>query len=225
MFPTLQMKWLDNERKVTFVRVDKPPNLQRDYTMDYGIKADEILYEMGENFVMTEYGGTYETTPKDRNIRKKHNTWFFIPPSFSSKELLKFTSSKWTRTYRESPRIPPRQIDPPQIVEETIGSGAFRKKVFPGKKMRWTIVDTSPCYDMYNRPILIRESDNTYHTPNWEQRCKIHDYRRCIKRPYIAEQMVIFPDDHQPDTIAVANKPPSSFIVRFSGEDPYSPFF
>jgi len=209
------LEWVHNEKKVTFVRVDQPPNLQRDYTMDYGIRNDDMLYDLGSTFDMTDFAGTFETAPKMRNVRSKHNTLYFIPPGLSSKDLLSFQSTK-CKYYRESPRIPPRQIDPPYAVEETIGSGAFKKKVYPGKKMRYTLVDISPCYDMYNRPILIRETDNAWHTPNWDQRCHVHDYRRLVKRPYISEQMVLFADEHQPDKIAVANKPPSSYIVRFS---------
>jgi len=212
------LRWIRNRKRTTFVDVDKAPNLQRDYTMNYGNRnMSDLLNALGSAVGMVNYGGNFEAMPpKDRHVNKQHNMWYFIPSGVKSKELLKFQSSSWVRTYRESPRIPPRPIDPPQILEETIGSGAAKRGVLPGKKDRLVIVDTSSCYDMYNRPIIIRERDNTWHTPNWEERCQVHDSRRYIKRPYRAEQMVIFPDDHQPDKLAVANKPPSSFIVRFS---------
>jgi len=83
--------------------------------------------------------------------------------------------------------------------------------------------DSSPCYDMYNRPIIIRDTDNTWHTPDWDERRNLHDKRRYIKRPFIlAQDMILYPDENQPDKIAVPFKPPSSFIVCLETDNPNS---
>eukprot|EP01125_Pyxidicula_operculata_P007115 TRINITY_DN2425_c0_g1_i1.p1 TRINITY_DN2425_c0_g1~~TRINITY_DN2425_c0_g1_i1.p1 ORF type:complete len:570 (-),score=221.14 TRINITY_DN2425_c0_g1_i1:98-1807(-) len=202
--------------------LSKPPGLKKRVREDHlhvVFDDDIIREEMGEIFGTVDYPGTFEREPPAIvPIRKINNPWYYLPAGVKSQELIKFVRSRETTHYRESPRIPIRQTPPVRKVQERFASKMPVKPPVVGTpKAKWVMFDSSKCFDMYNRPIIVRHEDNTWSTPTWDERRQIHDRRRYIKRPYKLD--FVKPDEDQPDNIAVANKPPSSYRVKYEFED------
>lgn len=184
-----------------------------------GVMMDDQIEEgLAEIFGEVDFLGDYEGKPPEEiPIRKVRNPWFFINPALKSAELLKFLRSKESVYYRESSRIPAQRVDPVVPVSEPIASGTPPRRSVPNKRPPWTIFDISPSKTLYDRAIIIREKDGTWRTGNWEERRRVHDLRRMLKYPYHIP--FPWPDEKQPDGIPISAKPPSSFEVRYEGED------
>jgi hypothetical protein len=194
---------------------------------DRGFEIDEEHLQIddlfGKIFGSVDYPDDYFDTPDEIPIRKIHNPWYFVDPGVKSGNLLKFLRSKETRHYKEASRIPTQPYPKMQIYKEVLGKGIKPKPTPPHKKARCIYFDSSERFHMYDRPILVRDHDNTWRECTWEERRFIENSRRQIKYPY---HQPFQPDfDHQPDWIKVAHKPPSSFDVAWGNENYFDDVF
>jgi len=147
---------------------------------------------------------------------------YFIPHAVKSGELLRFVRSKYSIKYRASPRIPVRQVPAVRKFSDAQRSVLFGriapKKPPEGKPaVKKMYIDISDCYDMYNRPILVRDHNNEYRTANYEERRKVNDSRRYIKKP----AMIIpyfWPNENEMDYVRVIHRSPKGFQVQYDYE-------
>jgi hypothetical protein len=184
-----------------------------------GVMMDDTIEEgMGEIFGEVDFLNDFDgKPPAEIPIRKVHNPWYYINPALKSAELLKFLRSKESIYYRESSRIPAQRVEPVVAVSECLASGTLGRRSVPNKRPPWTCFDISPSKTLYDRQIVVREKNGTWRTGNWDERRRVHDLRRYLKYPYHIP--FAWPDEKQPDGIAISAKPPPSFEVRYEGED------
>jgi hypothetical protein len=207
---------LRKEGKETIVVPNRSYN-EHDFGFEIYMLRNQIANLVGEVDFPKEFKNVRS---KESFISKHQNTWYFMPPGINNQELLHFVRSRNSKRYRESPRIPPIQYPPPKKYEKFLPKG-FEPKVAvpPGRAKVMMYVDSSECYDMYTRPIMVQDSDNNRRDPTWDERREYFDSRRIIKRAYaLNEHMIIQPDNEQPDGQAVAHKPPERFIVKYQGD-------
>jgi hypothetical protein len=139
--------------------------------------------------------------------------WYFIDGNIKSDELLKFIRRQG-RYYRESPKIPKKEI-PPVVYFPLLPLSPYSiPQVYPGKyHNKYIIWDISKCYDLYNRPIVVRECDGRWRTGNWEERRWAEDFRKTIRYPYPIP--FIKPDETQRDRTHPDHRPPENYVVHF----------
>jgi hypothetical protein len=211
----IQAEKLTLEGKETIVVPDRSYS-ENDFGFEVYMLRNEIANLVGEVDFPKEFKNVRS---KESFISKHQNTWYFMPPGINNQELLHFVRSRNSKRYRESPRIPPIQYPPPNKYEKLLPKGFRPNVVPPGRGKVRTYVDSSDCYDMYTRPILVQDSDNNIRDPTWDERREYHDSLRIIKRAYrLNEHMIIQPDNEQPDGQAVEHKPPERFIVKYQGD-------
>lgn len=185
-----------------------------------GMKFDDQLENIfAEIFGSIDIPNTYDMKPPEEfGIRKMHNPWYYLNPGIKAAELIKFTRRAEARHYRECSKIPAQHVEPVVVMEDNVPSNVPpTRSCAVGKKSYYTMVDISSHTNLYNRHIVIRESDNTFRTANWAERRRVHDSRRHIKVPYHVP--FPWPDEDQLDTIPIQHKPPPSYRVYFHGED------
>jgi hypothetical protein len=187
-----------------------------------GKELDDVLEDgfaeiFGEADFVADYDGK---PPEEIPIRKMHNPWFYINPSLKGGELLKFVRSKESVYYRESSRIPAQRVDPVVAFQEPLPSKVVRREPAPGKKSYHLMWDISKSKNLYDRMLVVRDLDGKWRTGTWEERRKVHDFRRHLKFPYTIP--FPWPDETQIDGIPVHAKAPSSFQVRYEGDDDLS---
>lgn len=105
---------------------------------------------------------------------------YFVDPGVKSGNLLKFLRSKETRHYKEASRIPTQQYPKMQVFKEVLGEGIKPKPTPAHKKARMIMFDSSERFHLYDRPILIRDHDNTWRTCTWEERRFVENSRRYL---------------------------------------------
>lgn len=105
---------------------------------------------------------------------------YFVDPGVKSGNLLRFLRSKETRHYKEASRIPTQQYPKMQVFQEVLGDGVKPKPTPPHKKARMIYFDSSQRFHMYDRPILIRDHDNTWRAATWEERRRVENSRRLV---------------------------------------------
>lgn len=178
------------------------------------LKIDDLF---GDIFGTVDFPDDYFDTPEEIPIRKIHNPWYYVDPGLKSGNLLKFLRRKETRHYREASKIPTQQYPKLEIKQEILGEGIKPKVTPPGKIGKMIMYDSSVHYHLYDRPIMVNDSDNTWRTATWAERRAVENSRRQIKYPF---HEPFEPEcDHQPDWIAVENKPPGTFNLAFGDQD------
>eukprot|EP01127_Copromyxa_protea_P016492 TRINITY_DN490_c0_g2_i1.p1 TRINITY_DN490_c0_g2~~TRINITY_DN490_c0_g2_i1.p1 ORF type:complete len:474 (+),score=128.07 TRINITY_DN490_c0_g2_i1:79-1500(+) len=187
---------------------------------------DDIDHLFIQNFGEVDYcEGFEDRTDFDVPVKKVHNPWYFVDPGLKSGELLKFVRSRETRYFREASRIPTQRLEPVQEYPEVLPPGVAQKKM-PGKKGKYFMLDASSCYNLYTRPIIVRDEGNNWRTPTWEERRWVFNWRRPMKaRPF--KIPFVYPDNNQPDRRAIEDKAPNDFDISFpfedeEGEDPHT---
>eukprot|EP01124_Arcella_intermedia_P004377 TRINITY_DN1247_c0_g1_i1.p1 TRINITY_DN1247_c0_g1~~TRINITY_DN1247_c0_g1_i1.p1 ORF type:complete len:694 (-),score=167.84 TRINITY_DN1247_c0_g1_i1:59-2140(-) len=192
---------------------------KKNFLTDFGVESNKIAEGLEAIFGSVDFKGDFEAIPpRERFINKKNHTWYYIPPGVKSKALLSFIRKRYLKTYQESPRISPLIIpDSAPIEKREVSKTFIRGETMKGKKTKWTLVDTSDCYDMYNRPIIIRDTDNLWRTANWEERREVHDRNRYIKFPwkYRNQDIILHPDEEHPDKLDVNFTAPASFTYQW----------
>jgi len=104
-----------------------------------------------------------------------------------------------------------------QVFPEVLGKGIKQKETPPHKIARWIFFDSAVHYHLYDRPIIIRDHDNTWRTATWQERRFVENSRRQIKYPFHHRFEPEY--DHQPDWVSIKNKAPDTFNVAFGKED------
>jgi hypothetical protein len=152
--------------------------------------------------------------PEEIGLTAQHagQLWYYIDGNVKSDELIKFIRRQ-SKVYRESPKIPKKEIPPVKYLPMPQSPYAV-PQVYPKKHLcKYIIWDISKCYDLYNRPIVVRDRDGRWRTGNWEERRWAEDFRRYIKYPYPIP--FIKPDESQPDRMHPDHRPPEDFKINF----------
>lgn len=186
---------------------------------DEGIKLDDTIeLLLGEHFGELDFPNDIAEIPDRIRYKNKRDTYFFIDDDLNRASLLKSLRRRDMVDYKESPRLPKKSIPPVQIISPPQPKGT-KYSIYAGKHqntfMMW---DISPSKNLYDRLIVVRETDGSYRTGNWQDRRYVEDYRRFIKWPF--KTPFIRPDDNEEDNVPIEAKLPDDFRVVF--EDDFS---
>lgn len=186
---------------------------------DEGVKLDDTIeLLLGEHFGELDFPNDIADIPDRIRYKNKRDTYYFIDDDLNRASLLKSLRRRDMVHYKESPRLPKKSIPPVQIVTPLQPEG-IKNTVYAGKhKNTFMMWDISPSKTLYDRLIVIRETDGSFRTGNWQDRRYVEDYRRFIKWPF--KTPFIRPDDTQEDHVPLEAKLPEDYKVVF--EDDFS---
>lgn len=172
--------------------------------------AEQLL---ADRYGELDFPGEIAQVPDRIRYKVKHDTFFYMDSEVKSAELMKALRNKDMVHYREAPRLPRKTIPSVQSVAPRVASRA-NYKIQPGKYQgQWYMWDISPQKDMYNRHIVIRETDGSFRTGNWQDRRFAEDYRRYIKWPMKVPH--VRPDENEPDHVPNYARVPEGYKVEF----------
>ena len=122
--------------------------------------------------------------PPEIPYRNAIHTHFYIDGNIRSSELLRMFRRRSTLKYQESPKVPKREVFPmvqlPPIIHNTQRPPLSYPLKYPKKFVMW---DISPQFDLYERTIVIRDTNGTWRTAHWEERCAVQDFRSKLRYP------------------------------------------
>jgi len=81
-----------------------------------------------------------------------------------------------------------------------------------------TLVDASKGFDLYTRPIWIREDDGSYRTANYNERRKVEDENRYIRKPNIVFPEYFWPNEEEMEQVSVKHRSPRGFQLMYDYE-------
>jgi len=188
--------------------------------MERIFSGHEMIYDglaglFGEQLVQSDWK---DFLPPERiPMTKNHNPWYYIPHTVKSGELLRFLRSKFTRKYRETPRVPLRQVpkvikfaDEPILYERTVEAPRVPRMYPP-----MLVVDASKGFDMYTRPINIRESTGEFRTANYDERREVNDQTRYLKRSSSQFPEYFWPNEEEFDFVGIKHRSPRGFQLQY----------
>lgn len=189
-------------------------------SMDEQAKAEGIdLDDTAERLLAEVYGeldfpADIAQVPDRIRYKLQRDTYFFMDDEVKSGTLMKAMRNKGMVHYREAPRLPKKQIPAVESITPRLASKVSFTPT-PGKhKNVMYMWDISPQKDLYNRHIVVRETDGSYRTGNWQERRYAEDYRRYIKWPM--KVPFVRPDESEPDHVPSYARVPEGFKVEFS---------
>lgn len=188
-------------------------------SMDEQAKAEGIdLDDTAERLLAETYGeldfpADIAQVPDRIRFKMQRDTYFFMDDEVKSADLMKALRNKSMVHYREAPRLPKKSIPAVESVPVCLASRG-NYKIQPGKfKSTMYMWDISPQKDLYNRAIVVRETDGSFRTGNWQERRYAEDYRRFIKWPM--KVPFVRPDESEPDNVPSYARVPEGFKVEF----------
>jgi hypothetical protein len=155
--------------------------------------------------------------PDRIRFKLKRDTYFFVDDEVKSADLMQALRNKGMVHYREAPRLPKKSIPNVQSVPHRLASRVTftpQPGKFRGTMYMW---DISPSKDLYNRHIVVRETDGSLRTGNWQERRYVEDYRRFIKYPMKVPH--VRPDESEPDHVPTYARVPDGYKVEFETKD------
>lgn len=188
-------------------------------SMDEQAKAEGIeLDDTAERLLAKTYGeldfpADIAQVPDRIRYKLKRDMYFYMDDEVKSSTLMSALRNKNMVHYRESPRLPKKEIPAVEAIEPCLPS-RVQFKPTPGKFHSLLYIwDISSPKDMYNRQIVVRETDGTLRTGNWQERRFAEDYRRYIKWPMKVPH--VRPDESEPDHVPSYARVPDGFKVEF----------
>jgi hypothetical protein len=183
-----------------------------------GFAGDDTIEKLlAEKYGELDFPGDIAQVPDRIRFKLRRDTYFFVDDEVKSDVLMKALRTKGMVHYREAPRLPKKSIPavksiPPRVASRT------NYTTQPGKfKTTFYMWDISPSKDIYNRHIVIRETDGSYRTGNWQERRFAEDYRRFVKWPL--KTPFVRPDENEPDNVPAYARVPEGFKVEFEQFD------
>lgn len=139
--------------------------------LEEGEELDDTVEKLlGEAFGELDFPNDIANIPQRIRYKNRRDTYYFLDDEVSRASLLKAMRTRDMVHYKESPRLPKKAVPPVRIVDDLLPEG-IKPKIYQGKHDGTFVMwDISPSRDLYNRTIVVRETDGSLRTGSWQDR-------------------------------------------------------